>query len=231
MQDPLVQPAPVSRPVGEFLHDGIEIDRHRDHFDPAVAERPDLGGPVGVDLETVAVRVGEIHGLADIVVRESVDPPVRIVQVPDRQRQGAPGGDADRDMVEPRGAGRPGSGVLLFGEHDETGAAPGRRQRRRAPPSADQPEPEHVQVERERTLEVAHAQVRVPDLCGTCDAELVSGLGHDKTLFCSRFRTLPQKGLEDTSRDMSVTGPPQRPCQPSPLTYWSAGGIAIHRIR
>ena len=82
--------------------DALEVERQRRHRDLVSLARPLLARAVPVELDPVALRVGEVEGLADEVVRGAAQVPARLEHAPERAREVGPGRDEQREMEQAR---------------------------------------------------------------------------------------------------------------------------------
>src|SRR6478672_560107 len=122
----------------------------------ALRIRPVLLGSVAVDLDPVALRVAQVEGLADQVVRGAGQRLPRCDDPAQRTRQLEPAGDEDRQMEEPGGSGRPVRGVRGLDELDRRG--PVGPELKGPVVVADLAEPDRLLVERSRALAVRDIQ-------------------------------------------------------------------------
>src|ERR1041384_5604320 len=140
----------------------VEIERVRHpELDAALGGvGPLLGGPVPGELEAVAVRVGEVDGDADAVVRRALHRDPRREHPAHRNREIAPGGAADGHVIVPGVAVRRGQGaaalpgieaevIVVVARGDERGAVP---------VPGHEVESEHAAVEPDGAVEVAHLE-------------------------------------------------------------------------
>ena len=82
--------------VGEFGQQAIKIQGERGHLEPAVCAWPLLSRSVAVDLDPVAVGIGEVERLADQVIGCAVQRPSGFGEPRERERQLASVGNEDR---------------------------------------------------------------------------------------------------------------------------------------
>ena len=79
---PIVVPAAArrlrARRLRQLAEHVVEVQRERRHLELAVACAPLVAGPVAIDLDPVAVGVGQVQGLADEVVGGAVQRPARL---------------------------------------------------------------------------------------------------------------------------------------------------------
>ena len=96
----------VRRRRDGLASEAVEVERKRRHLELAPASRGHcVARPVAVQLDAVALRVGEVEGLADEVVRGAGEPPARAGDATQRPREVGPRGHEQGEVEE---AGRPG---------------------------------------------------------------------------------------------------------------------------
>jgi hypothetical protein len=162
---------PLAGPCVELAHEVVELERLRHHLHLSVAKRPLITGPVGVDFNSDAVGIREIHRFAHVVIGVALHRPLRLFQVTNHHRQRAPAGDTNREMIQPRRTRRSRWRIFARREHDQARTTSRRRQGGCVRAAAHQLEAEHIQIECERSLQIAHAQVHVADARRIGDAE------------------------------------------------------------
>src|SRR5262245_3737988 len=90
--------------VGE---ERLDIQRPREHPEASVlVPRPLLLRAIPVELEAVPVRVAEVEGFADSVIRGALERDARLDKATERIRERSAVGVADRGVEEPGVAGR-----------------------------------------------------------------------------------------------------------------------------
>ena len=141
--------------VVEQAEQVVDVERKRRH--PARdLPLPDGPRPVCVDLDPVAVGVAEVDRLADVVIREPLEPnPVTRGMGKPAREIGALRNE-QREVEEPRVAARRTSARLLD-EHEQL--APGDTERRAAVARLERLEADNRAVVVERGCEVRHAEL------------------------------------------------------------------------
>ena len=142
--------------------------------------RPLRPRPVPIELESIAVGVAEIQGLADPVIGRTLEGNGGLVEPAQGVRQRGAVGVPDREVVEPGCAlrWRGGTATLPRVEADVVMVAAGAQKRRRVAHPLRDLESQHAVVEREGPLEVGNLQVHVADVHARIDGILhVRGCG------------------------------------------------------
>ena len=133
------------------------------HPDSAVIPPPLVTRPVAVDFDPIAVRVGEIQGFADQVVRLT-DGDLRPGEPAKRPCQGRAAGEQDCEVIEARCMTRGArSRDLLQHDHGCTVPHSRRPERGQAGNVADGPETKGFLVKAKRTGSVSHSNRDRPD--------------------------------------------------------------------
>src|SRR4051812_7756835 len=85
----------------------VEVERGRAHLNPFAVRRhrPLLARAVPVELDPVAVGVGQVEGLADAVVGSAFERPAGLAEAAEGGGEGAAGRIADRRVEEAGAAG------------------------------------------------------------------------------------------------------------------------------
>src|ERR1051325_8412765 len=140
---------------------------------------PLLAGPVPGELQAVGVRIGEVEGDADPVVRGALHRDPRGEQPAHRDREIPPGGIANGDVVEPGMARRRrlGAAALPGIEAEMVVIVAGGDERGAVPVTRDEVESEHAAVEPDGAVEIAHLEVNVSDVRPGGDAIAVERRG------------------------------------------------------
>src|SRR5688500_7104350 len=92
--------------LGQFCQQRLDVERQRRHLDLAVAPRPLGRIAVSVDLDSVAIWVGQVERLAHEVIGGARQANPGITQAYEDLRQVAARWHPDRDMEEAGGTGR-----------------------------------------------------------------------------------------------------------------------------
>ena len=87
--------------AAELAEHAVEVERQRVHLEDAVAERPLFAWPVAVELDSVALRVAQIEGLADQMVGGAAEPPAGLGDSLQGAGEVGAGRDEDRQVEEP----------------------------------------------------------------------------------------------------------------------------------
>jgi len=132
------------------------VQRLGDHLQVAVAQRPLGARPVTVDLDAVAVGVGQVDGLADAMVRPALQRPAGFQHMPQPAGQVRPAGQQQGEVVEASGAGRLGPRAGQLHQMQQRRVAS--RQQRAAAAALSRRQPQHIAVETQRAVQVANGQ-------------------------------------------------------------------------
>jgi len=112
--------------LGELGHQALEVQWVGGHAQPAVLTRPSGAWAVGVQLDAIAFRVGQVERLADEVVGGALERIAVLEQIAQGAGEVAAGGEQDGEVVEAGGPswGGTGGGVEVEREQGSVGARP-----------------------------------------------------------------------------------------------------------
>ena len=161
MTVPSASPLPAGRagPARFVGQQVLEVDRFGAHVQETADVRPLGARPVAIDLDAVAVRIGEVERFADTVVRRALQHGFRLDQTSERSREVRARRHQDREVVEARGAAHARCRLAL--REDQQVAAAGAE--RGAPLVAAVHDEAHVGlIETDRPIEIGNRQETAP---------------------------------------------------------------------
>ena len=127
--------------------------------------RPLFLGAVPIQLDAVLVGIAQIKRLADPVVAGAVEGDAGIDDAMQRIGQRRPGRVKDRGVKQPRRSRCRRLAALAFPgvEADVMMLATGRNERRAGTQALHQLKSEHAAIKSERTIEIGHLEMNMPD--------------------------------------------------------------------
>lgn len=149
-----------------FGQQGLQVKRARKHCQHAASvTRPLFLRSIPVQLDSVAIGVAKVEGLADAMIRRTLQLDARLDQPPQSIGQRRPSGVENGNVVEPRRSRwRWRSALTLPSVQANVMVIPARRQERRLPPHAlHDLEAQHTVVERDRPFQVGDFEMDVAD--------------------------------------------------------------------
>jgi hypothetical protein len=150
----------------QLRHQAVEVERDRHHLQATFCiARPQLGRAIAIQLDPIPVRVVEVDRFAHPVVGSAGQRHARVDTAPHSVGEAAAIRVQDRVVVEAgaaRGWRRP-AGALPGVETDVVVVAAGREECRLTAEPLLQLEPEHIAVERERSVQVGNLEMHVAD--------------------------------------------------------------------
>ena len=88
----------------QFAEYAVDVQRQGRHLQLVAHARPLLPGAIAVDLDPVAVRIGQVERLADQVIGRAIERPTDLDEARQREGEVRPGGHEDGQVVEARRA-------------------------------------------------------------------------------------------------------------------------------
>src|SRR5882672_908812 len=159
---------PVAVAAAVLRENPIEIERVGAHLEPPVHHRPLGARPIAIDLDAVAVRIGEIQRLADAVIRNTLQHAVGLDHPAQRAPAIAARRHENREVIE---AGRAADArrVLALREREEIGST--RAEPRRSLVPMLNREPKMRFVEPNRSIEMGNGEMDLADAGRRIDHE------------------------------------------------------------